>query len=79
MASQPQTLTVTPPRSYTRTDFTALRAFVQRIPASTIARSYYDADLTPHAATPEAMERYLRAMSWCSSRCCTARRSSPII
>jgi RES domain-containing protein len=32
--NQPQALTLPPPRSYTRTDFTALRAFVQRIPAT---------------------------------------------
>lgn len=62
MANQPQTVTVDPPRTYTRTDFTALRAFVQRIPATAIARLYYDPELAPHAATPEAMERYLRAM-----------------
>jgi hypothetical protein len=42
MANQPQQLTVPPPRTYTRTDFTALRAFVQRLPAATIARLYYD-------------------------------------
>jgi integrase/recombinase XerD len=35
---------------------------VQRIPPATIARLYYDPDLTQHAATPEAMERYLRTM-----------------
>ena len=62
MANQPQQLTLPPPRTYTRTDFTALRAFVQRIPASTIARLYYDAEFAPHATTPDAMERYLRTM-----------------
>ncbi|MBK5125896.1 tyrosine-type recombinase/integrase [Burkholderia sp. R-69980] len=65
MANQPQTLTVPPPRTYTRTDFAALRAFVQRIEPAAIARRYYDADdpeLAPHAATPEAMARYLGAM-----------------
>ncbi|MDR6412236.1 UNVERIFIED_ORG: integrase [Burkholderia sp. 1595] len=62
MANQPQTVTVAPPRTYARTDFTALRAFVQRIPPATIARLYYDPEFAPHAATPEAMERYLRAM-----------------
>jgi integrase len=51
-----------PPRTYTRTDFTALRAFVQRIDAATIARRYYDPDTTPHAATPETLARYLRTM-----------------
>ena len=62
MANQPQQLTLPPPRTYTRTDFTALRAFVQRIPAATIARLYYDAEFAPHATTPDAMERYLRTM-----------------
>src|SRR4051794_38612283 len=47
MANQPQQLTLPPPRTYTRTDFTALRAFVQRIPASTIARLYYDTEFAP--------------------------------
>ncbi|MBK5125682.1 tyrosine-type recombinase/integrase [Burkholderia sp. R-69980] len=62
MANQKQSLTVPPPRTYTRTDFTALRAFVQRVPAATIARLYYDPELAPQAASPEAMERYLRTM-----------------
>ncbi|MGF6971528.1 integrase [Paraburkholderia sp. WC7.3g] len=65
MANQPQTLTVAPPRTYTRTDFAALRAFVQRIEPAAIARRYYDADdpqQAPHAATPEAMARYLGTM-----------------
>ncbi|MDR5740087.1 phage integrase family protein [Caballeronia sp. LZ016] len=62
MANQPQQLTLPPPRTYTRTDFTALRAFVQRLPAATIARLYYDPDHAPHAASADAMERYLRTM-----------------
>jgi integrase len=62
MANQPQQLTLPPPRTYTRTDFTALRAFVQRVPAATIARLYYDAERAPHAATPDGAERYLRQM-----------------
>ncbi|MDR6412245.1 UNVERIFIED_ORG: integrase [Burkholderia sp. 1595] len=65
MANQPQTLTVAPPRTYTRTDFAALRAFVQHIEPAAIARRYYDADdpqQAPYAATPEAMARYLVAM-----------------
>ena len=62
MANQPQQLTLPPPRSYTRTDFTALRAFVQRLPAATIARLYYDPDHAPHAASADAMERFLRTM-----------------
>jgi integrase len=62
MANRPQTLSVPPPRTYARTDFTALRAFVQRIAPATIARLYYDADTAPHAVTPDAMERYLHTM-----------------
>ncbi|CAL8480877.1 phage integrase family protein [Caballeronia sp. S22] len=49
-------------RGYTAKDFTALRAYVQRIAPAIIARSYYDPDEDPHAATPAAMERYLNAM-----------------
>ncbi|KIG11261.1 Protein of unknown function DUF3701 [Burkholderia sp. MR1] len=62
MANQPQQLTLPPPRTYTRTDFTALRAFVQRLPAATIARLYYDPEHASHAASADAMERYLRTM-----------------
>ncbi|OTP68234.1 phage integrase family protein [Caballeronia sordidicola] len=39
-----------------------MRAFVQRIDAATIARRYFDPDITPHARTPDTMDRYLRAM-----------------
>ena len=62
MANHPQQLTLPPPRSYTRTDFAALRAFVQRVPPATIARLYYDPEHAPHAASPDALERHLRAM-----------------
>jgi len=53
------------PRSYTRTDFAALRAFVQRIEPGVIARRYYDPDEprhAPHAASAEAMARFLGTM-----------------
>ncbi|GJH13582.1 site-specific integrase [Caballeronia novacaledonica] len=50
------------PRGFTTKDFTALRAYVQRIAPAIIARTYYDPDEDPHAATPAAMERYLKAM-----------------
>jgi hypothetical protein len=53
IVNQVQQLALPPPRTYTRTDFTALRAFVQRIDAGVIARRYYDPDTTPHAATSE--------------------------
>ena len=46
-------------RRYTTKDFTALRAYVQRIAPAVIARTYYDPDDDPHAATPGAMERHL--------------------
>jgi integrase len=62
IVNQVQQLALPAPRTYTRTDFTALRAFVQRIDAGVIARRYYDPDTTPHAATPETLARYLRTM-----------------
>ena len=49
-------------RGYTTKDFTALRAYVQRIPPAVIARTYYDPDDDSHAATPGAMERHLNTM-----------------
>ncbi|WP_430233312.1 phage integrase family protein [Paraburkholderia tropica] len=49
-------------RQYTAKDFAALRAFVQRLPSSIIARTYFNEDDDPHAATPGTMERYLRDM-----------------
>jgi len=62
MANRPQQLTLPSPRSYTRTDFAALRAFVQRVPLPSIARLYFDPDTAPHAAGADALERYLRTM-----------------
>jgi integrase len=56
----PERLTVE--RGYTTKDFTALRAYVQRIPPAVIARTYYDPDEDLHAATPGAMERHLDTM-----------------
>jgi integrase len=56
----PETLTIQ--RGYTTKDFTALRAYVQRIPPAVIARTYYDPDEDAHAATPGAMERHLTKM-----------------
>jgi len=61
----PETLTaekLTLERGYTTKDFTALRAYVQRVPPAVIARTYYDPDEEPHAATPGAMERHLTKM-----------------
>jgi len=65
MANQVQQLTLPTPRTYTRTDFAALRAFVQHIATSVIAHRYYDPDdreVSPQAATADAMERFLRTM-----------------
>jgi hypothetical protein len=49
-------------RGYTAKDFTALRAYVERIAPAVIARTYYDPDADPHAASPGAMERHLARM-----------------
>jgi hypothetical protein len=54
--------TLTLERGFTTKDFTALRAYVQRIPPAVIARTYYDPDEDTHAATPGAMERHLDTM-----------------
>ena len=65
MANQAQQLTLPTPRTYTRTDFAALRAFVQHIAPSVIAHRYYDPDdreVSPQAASADAMGRFLRAM-----------------
>ncbi|WP_143749542.1 hypothetical protein [Caballeronia arvi] len=80
MADQPQQLTLPPPRTYTRTDFTSLRALVQRLPAAPMARLYSDPERSPHAASADAMERFLGTMrdDPVHLRCCMARRSWPI-
>jgi integrase/recombinase XerD len=54
-------LVLPPPRTYTRTDFAALRAYVQPVPPLTIARLYLDPD-APHTASSEHIERYLKQM-----------------
>ncbi|SAL80957.1 integrase [Caballeronia terrestris] len=56
----PEKLTVE--RGYTAKDFTALRAYVELIAPAVIARTYYDPDADPHAASPGAMERHLARM-----------------
>ncbi|MFB9127760.1 hypothetical protein ACFFYR_33075 [Paraburkholderia dipogonis] len=60
MANQRQTLTNE--RAYSRTDFTALRAFVQRVPTATIARLYFTEDEDGHEPTAAWVEAYLRRM-----------------
>ncbi|WP_321933044.1 IS1096 element passenger TnpR family protein [Burkholderia cenocepacia] len=62
MANRPQAVAVPPPATYTRTDFAALRARVQGIPAATIARRFYDLEDSAVPAEAEAVERHLAAM-----------------
>jgi integrase len=65
LANQAQQLTLPTPRTYTRTDFAALRAFVQHIALSVIAHRYYDPDdriVSPQATDAGAMDRFLRTM-----------------
>jgi integrase len=47
---------------YTAKDLAAVRAYVQRVAPTIIARTYYDPDEDSFAATPSAMERHLRGM-----------------
>lgn len=58
MANRPQQLELPPPRSYTRTEFTALRARVKGLSIATTARLYFDAD----QHEPIEVERLLRTM-----------------
>jgi len=46
-----RSLPITLTRAYSRTDFTALRAFVQRVPPATIARLYFSEDSDGNAPT----------------------------
>ncbi|MDR5755227.1 MULTISPECIES: phage integrase family protein [unclassified Caballeronia] len=61
MANKPQTVTKSR-AAYTRTHFAALRAYVQRITASTIARLYFSEDEDGNEATPGWLESFLRRM-----------------
>ena len=54
--------TISRAQTYTRNDFTALRAFVQRVAAATIARLYFSEDETGELTTAAGVERHLRAM-----------------
>ena len=58
MANQPQQLELPAPRTYSRTEFTALRARVKGLSIATIARAYFDAETTE----PLEVERLLRTM-----------------
>ncbi|MFP3277857.1 MAG: hypothetical protein RXR52_44205 [Paraburkholderia sp.] len=51
-----------PLRTWTRSDFAALRAWVQRVPLPTIARLYFDSDTTPYHDDPARLEHHLRTM-----------------
>lgn len=62
MANSPQQLTLPPPRTYSRTEFTALRARVQGVPIGKIARLYFDSDTTSYLEEPELLDRFLRTM-----------------
>ncbi|WP_250537160.1 site-specific integrase [Caballeronia sp. AZ10_KS36] len=61
MANKPQTVTKSR-AAYTRNHFAALRAYVQRIPASTIMRLYFSEDDDGNEATPGWVESFLRRM-----------------
>ncbi|KGE10510.1 integrase [Burkholderia gladioli] len=58
MANRPQQLELPPPRTYSRTEFTALRARVKGLPVATIARLYFD----PEEHEVLDVERLLRTM-----------------
>ncbi|WP_319002040.1 phage integrase family protein [Burkholderia contaminans] len=62
MNAPAEQLTLPPPRTYTRSDFAALRAWVQRVPLPTIATRYYDSDTTPYEDDSAALERHLKTM-----------------
>lgn len=57
-----RSLPITLSRAYSRTDFTALRAFVQRVPPATIARLYFSEDSDGNAPTAGWVNTYLRQM-----------------
>uniref|UniRef100_UPI003BEED182 IS1096 element passenger TnpR family protein n=1 Tax=Burkholderia arboris TaxID=488730 RepID=UPI003BEED182 len=62
MANRPQVVAAPAPATYTRTDFAALRARVQGIPAATIGRRFYDVEGSAVPADADAVERHLTAM-----------------
>jgi hypothetical protein len=53
-----------PPRTWTSTDFAALRAFVQRVPPAPIVRLYLDPETAPHAASADAGLSCARGAGW---------------
>lgn len=58
MANQPQQLELPAPRTYSRTEFTALRARVKGLSIATITRAYFD----PETTDALDVERLLRTM-----------------
>ncbi len=58
MANQPQQLELPARRTYSRTEFTALRARVKGLSIATITRAYFDSETTE----PLDVERLLRTM-----------------
>jgi hypothetical protein len=54
-------LILPPPRTYTRTDYAALRAYVQGVSPGAIAERYYDPESEP-GASADTLERHLRTM-----------------
>ncbi|WP_208453469.1 hypothetical protein [Burkholderia gladioli] len=53
MTNRVQQLELPAPRTYSRTEFTALRARVKGVPTATIARLYFDRETTPYPSRPE--------------------------
>ncbi|MGY8527578.1 phage integrase family protein [Paracidovorax citrulli] len=66
MANRPQALTTLPPRTYTRTEFAALRAWVQGVHPAVLARQYLGRGADAHDDSDEdssaGTERFLRGM-----------------
>jgi len=62
MANRPQQLMLPSSRTYSRTEFAALRARVQGVSVSTIARLYFDPDTAPYAGGLDQVESFLRTM-----------------
>ncbi len=62
MTNRVQQLELPARRTYSRTEFTALRARVKGVPTATIARLYFDRETTPYADVPHELDALLRTM-----------------
>ncbi|MFY4713438.1 site-specific integrase [Burkholderia glumae] len=62
MTNRVQQLELPAPRTYSRTEFTALRARVKGLPTATIARLYFDRETTPYVDAPHELDALLRTM-----------------